>query len=106
MGVVRAPHQILHAYIRPELDAQGVFLEADEDVLAEEITRQCPMLKTGMLYPLGALGIDVVHAVHEVWCPGHLKFDSAHLQVRITLKDPTEDESANGAADIAFAVGK
>src|SRR5439155_2734631 len=106
MGVVRAPQQIIYAYIRPELDAQGVFLEADEDVLAEEIARQCPMLKTGVLDPLGALGIDVVHAVHEVRCPGHLKFDSAHFQVGITLKGSTEDEGGNGAADIAFAVGK
>src|SRR5262245_51228065 len=106
MGVVRAPHQIIHADVRPELDAKGVFLEADEDVLAEEIARQCPILKTVVLYPLGTLGIDVVHAVHEVRGPGHLKFDRAHLQARIALKDPTKDEGTNGAAHIAFTVGK
>src|SRR5712692_7154981 len=106
MGVVRAPQQIVHAYIRPELDAKSVFLEADEDVLAEEIARQCPMLKTVVLDPLGALGIDVVHAVHEVQCPGNLKFDSAHFQVRIALEGPTADEGSNGTADIAGAVGK
>src|SRR5215831_7117707 len=106
MGVVRAPHQIIHADVRPELDAQGIFLEADEDVLAEEIARQCSILKTAVLYSLGPLGIGIVHAVHEIRCPGHLKFDRPHFQARIALKDPTEDESSNGAAHITFAVGK
>src|SRR5437660_12365915 len=98
MGIIRAPHQIIHAYIRSELDAQGMFLEADEDVLAEEIARQCSMLKTVELYSLGTLGIDVVHAVHEVRRPGNLEFDRTHLQVRITLKDPAEDEGGNSTA--------
>src|SRR5215831_1805772 len=79
MGIVGAPHQVINAHIGAELDAKGVFLETDEDVLAKEIAWQGSMLKTMMCHPLGALTIDVVHAVHEIGCPGDLKFDGAHL---------------------------
>src|SRR2546430_1842279 len=70
MGIVGAPHQVINAHIGAELDAKSVFLKTDEDVLAKEITRQRSMLKTVMAHPLRALAIDVVHAVHKVWCPG------------------------------------
>src|SRR5215475_1110845 len=74
MGIVGAPHQVVNAHIGAELDAKGVFLETDEDVLAEEITRQRSMLKAVMGHPLRALAIDVVHTVYEVGRPGDLKF--------------------------------
>jgi hypothetical protein len=90
MGIVGAPHQVINAHIGAELDAQSVFLETDEDVLAKEITWQGSMVKTMMGHSLCALAIDVVHAVHEVGCPGNLKFDSAHLQGRIALEHAAE----------------
>src|SRR3989442_7673357 len=61
MGIVGAPHQVINAHIGAELDAKSVFLETDEDVPAEEITRQRSMLKAVICYPLRALAIDVVH---------------------------------------------
>src|SRR5262245_57045688 len=106
MGIVGAPHQILNAHIGAELDAKRVFLETDEDVLAEEITRQRSMLKTVMCYSLRTLAIDVVHAVHEVGCPGDLKFDSTHLQGGIALEHAAEDEGGNGPAHITFTIRK
>src|SRR6516164_5354957 len=86
MGIVGAPHQVVDTHIGPEPDAQSVFLETDENVLAKEITWQRAILKTVMGHPLRALAIDVVHAVHEVWCPGDLKFDSSYLQSGIALE--------------------
>src|SRR5262245_11706560 len=106
MGIVRAPHQILNAHIGAELDTQRVFLETDKDVLAEEITWQRSMLKTVMCHSLRALAIDVVHAIHEVRCPGDLKFDSAYLQSGIALEHAAEDEGGNGPAHIAFTIRK
>src|SRR5882672_4242887 len=100
MGIVGAPHQVLNAYIGPELDAKRVFLKTDEDVLAKEITRQRSVLKTVLGHPLRALAIDVVHAVHEVGCPGDLKFDGTYFQGRIALENTAEDEGGNGPAHI------
>src|SRR5437660_9464667 len=106
MRIVGAPHQVLHAHIGAELDAKSVLLETDEDVLAEEITGQRSILKTVMGHPLCTLTIDVVHAVHEVGCPGDLKFDGAHLQGGIALEHAAEDEGGKGPAHIAFTIRK
>src|SRR5262249_15719388 len=106
MGIGGAPHQVINAHIGPELDAKSVFLETDEDVLAKEITLQRPMLKTMMCYPLRTFAIDVVHAVHDVGCPGDLKFNGAHLQGGIALEHTAEDKGSNGPAHIAFAIRK
>src|SRR5215510_5036369 len=106
MGIVRAPHQVLNAHIGAELDAKGVFLETDEDVLAKAITWQRAILKTVMGHPLRTLAIDVVHAVHEVGCPGDLKFDGAYLQGGITFERAAKDKGGNGPAHITFAIRK
>src|SRR5215510_12458558 len=106
MGIVGAPHQVLYAHIGPELDAQSVFLETDEDVLAKEITWQGAILKTVMGHPLRTLAVDVVHAVHEVGCPGDIKFDSAYLQSGIALEHAANDQGGNVSAHIAFAIRK
>src|SRR5690349_16052850 len=106
MGVVGAPHQVLHPHIGAELDTQGVFLETNEDVLAKEVTRQHAILKTVMSHSLRTLAIDVVHAVHEVGCPGDLKLDGTHLQGRIALEYAAKDKGGKGPAHIAFAIRK
>src|SRR5215468_4631250 len=106
MGIVGAPHQVVDTHIGPELDAQSVFLETDENVLAKEITWQRAILKTVMGHPLRTLAIDVIHTVHEVGCPGDLKFDSAYLQSGIALEQAAEDKGRNGPTHIAFAIRK
>ena len=106
MGIVGAPHQVINAHIGAQLDAKRIFLKTDEDILPEEITWQRSILKTVMRHSLRALAIDVVHAVHEVGCPGDLKFDGAHFQGGIALEHAAEDEGSNGPTHIAFAIRK
>lgn len=57
MRIIRPPQQVLDPNVGAELDAEGVFLKADEDIAAEEIARQRPVLKAPPSDPHRPLGI-------------------------------------------------
>src|SRR5262245_35631845 len=45
MGIVRPPQQVLDPNVGAKLDAEVVLLEADEDIVTEEIARQRSVLE-------------------------------------------------------------
>src|SRR5215475_11926025 len=79
VGIIRAPHQILDTNNSAVPDAHHIFLEAAEDVLAEEIARQHCALEAVPVGAAGPLGVGVIEAVQEVRNPGEFLFNSADL---------------------------
>src|SRR5919198_652714 len=98
--IVRSPHQVLDADVRPQLDAEVVLLEADEDIAPEEIAGEQAVLEALPCDAHGALGVDVVHARHEVRGPSDLKLDRPHLELGIALKAPGEDNGGGSIVEV------
>src|SRR5262249_3821368 len=99
-----APEQVINPNVVAELDAEIILLEADEDVLAEEIAGERASLKPFPSHTHGPLGVELVHSAHEVRRPSNLELDGPHFKPGIALEDPGEDDRVDAFSDIMVSV--
>ncbi len=93
MGVVRAPHHVVHADDVPQTDADRVLLEAQHDVAMEEVTRAHAVLEPVDRLTV-ALAIGVVHRGEDVGSPRQLKLHDGQRQGGMALEDSRKDHVA------------
>src|SRR3989441_5036309 len=106
MRIVRPPEEQVDADERAVADTNGIFLEAEEHVAVEEVTRS---RVPSVAMPVGApspLRVGVVEPIEEVGHPGDLVLGRTHAQARVALEHPFQDEVAQGHAHPVVRVGE